>query len=78
MKDSVYADMEDSERQVADCLRELDLWWCYEFPVFVYDEKKRPRRERLSYINVKSLLGASDIKLISKLLSCDVGAGQHW
>jgi len=43
MKDSVYADMEDSERQVAEYLRELDLWWCYEFPVFVYDEKKRPR-----------------------------------
>ncbi|MCK4478201.1 hypothetical protein KAU88_06715 [Candidatus Bathyarchaeota archaeon] len=43
MKDSVYADMEDSEKQVAACLRELDLWWVYEFPVFVYDEKKRPR-----------------------------------
>jgi len=43
MKDSVYADMEDSERQVADYLRELDLWWWYEYPVFVYDEKKRPR-----------------------------------
>ena len=43
MKDSVYADMEDSEKQVADYLRELDLWWIYEFPVFVYDEKKRPR-----------------------------------
>jgi hypothetical protein len=43
MKDSVYADMEESERQVADYLRELDLWWVYEFPVFVYDEKKRPR-----------------------------------
>jgi len=41
--DSVYADMEDSEKEVADCLRELDLWWVYEFPVFVYDEKKRPR-----------------------------------
>jgi len=43
MKDSVYADMEDSEKQVADYLRELDLWWWYEYPVFVYDEKKRPR-----------------------------------
>ena len=42
MKDSVYADMEDSEKPVADYLRELDLWWVYEFPVFVYDEK-RPR-----------------------------------
>ena len=43
MKDSVYTDMEDSEKQVAAYLRELDLWWVYEFPVFVYDEKKRPR-----------------------------------
>jgi len=43
MKDSVYADMEESEKQVADYLRELDLWWWYEYPVFVYDEKKRPR-----------------------------------
>ena len=43
MKYSVYADMGDSEKQVADYLRELDLWWVYEFPVFVYDEKKRPR-----------------------------------
>lgn len=41
--DSIYADMTDSERQVANYLRELDLWWVYEFPVFVYDEKKRPR-----------------------------------
>ncbi|NIO37726.1 hypothetical protein GTO27_08485, partial [Candidatus Bathyarchaeota archaeon] len=23
--------------------KELGLWWLYEFPVFVYDEKKRPR-----------------------------------
>jgi len=30
MKDSVYADMEESERQVAEYLRELDLWWWYE------------------------------------------------
>jgi len=43
MKDSIYADMEKSEKQVANYLRELDLWWIYEFPVFVYDEKKRPR-----------------------------------
>jgi len=41
--DSVYADMKHSEKQVAKFLRELDLWWVYEFPVFVYDEKNRPR-----------------------------------
>lgn len=43
MKDSVYADMEESERQVSDFLKELGLWWQYEHPVFVYDEKERPR-----------------------------------
>jgi len=43
MKDSVYADMEESEKQVADYLKGLDLWWQYEHPVFVYDEKERPR-----------------------------------
>jgi hypothetical protein len=40
---SVYADMRDSEKLVAHYLTELDLWWVYEFPVFIYDEKKRPR-----------------------------------
>ena len=43
MKDSVYAEMEESEKQVADYLKELDLWWRYEHPVFVLDEKERPR-----------------------------------
>ena len=41
--DSIYADMEYSERQVANYLKELDLWWIYESPIFVYDEKDRPR-----------------------------------
>lgn len=40
---ATHACMANSEKQVADYLRELDLWWVYEFPVFVYDEKKRPR-----------------------------------
>ena len=41
--DSVYVDIKYSEKQVARFLRELDLWWVYEFPVFVFDEQKRPR-----------------------------------
>jgi hypothetical protein len=40
---SVYEGMTDAEIQVSSFLKELDLWWVYEFPVFVYDEKKRPR-----------------------------------
>jgi len=43
VKDSVYADMEESEKLVASYLRELSIWWTYESPVFVYDEKDRPR-----------------------------------
>jgi hypothetical protein len=43
MKDSSYTDMEESEKLVAHYLRELNLWWIYESPVFVYDEKERPR-----------------------------------
>jgi hypothetical protein len=34
--DSVYDDMKVSERQVADYLKELGLFWFYESPVFVY------------------------------------------
>jgi len=41
--DSIYEDMTDSEKQVAKFLKKLRLWWIYEFPVFVYDKKKRPR-----------------------------------
>lgn len=40
---SVYDEMTLSERQVADCLQELKLWWRYESPVFLEDEKGRPR-----------------------------------
>jgi len=30
---SIYEGMTDSEKQVANYLREIDLWWVYEFPV---------------------------------------------
>ena len=40
---SFYNDMENSEKQVADYLTELHLYWSYQFPVFVYDDKNRPR-----------------------------------
>jgi hypothetical protein len=36
--------MSEPERVVSEYLRdELGIWWKYEFPIFVYDEKKRPR-----------------------------------
>lgn len=40
---SVYDDMTKPEKQVAKYLEKLNLWWVYQFPVFVYDEKERPR-----------------------------------
>jgi hypothetical protein len=40
---SVYDEMTPSERQVVDYLKELELWWHYESPVFLTDEKERPR-----------------------------------
>jgi len=41
--ESVYADMEDSEKEVAEYLKQLRIYWIYESPIFVYDEKGRPR-----------------------------------
>lgn len=40
---SIYNDMMDSEKEVANYLTELGLYWIYQSPVFVYDEKDRPR-----------------------------------
>ena len=35
--------MNKSEKQVADFLSDIGLWWKYEHPIFIYDEKERPR-----------------------------------
>jgi hypothetical protein len=40
---SIYEGMTGAEKKVADYLQELGLWWWYEFPVLIYDDKKRPR-----------------------------------
>jgi len=40
---SVYDKMTDTEKEVAYYLEEKGLWWKFEFPVFVYDNKDRPR-----------------------------------
>lgn len=40
---SVYEDMTKAEEEVSGFLKQLGLWWKFEFPVFVYDEKDRPR-----------------------------------
>ena len=38
-----YADMTSSELQVSDFLDELGLRWIFQAPVFVFDDKNRPR-----------------------------------
>ena len=35
--------MTQSEKEVANLLKELGIQWSYEQPVFVWDENKRPR-----------------------------------
>lgn len=40
---SIYKKMTEPEREVATYLKERDLWWIFEFPVFVYEENDRPR-----------------------------------
>ena len=35
--------MTDPEKEVARHLEQKGLWWQFEFPVFLYDDKDRPR-----------------------------------
>ncbi|MCK4364609.1 MAG: hypothetical protein KAW45_01015 [Thermoplasmatales archaeon] len=42
-KVSIYDQMTRSEKEVANLLKDLDIRWSYEKPVFVWDENKRPR-----------------------------------
>lgn len=40
---SIYNQMTNAERKVANELKELGILWSFEQPVFVWDENKRPR-----------------------------------
>jgi len=40
---AIFDKMTEPEKHVAEFLGELGLWYKYEFPVFLYDDKKRPR-----------------------------------
>jgi hypothetical protein len=40
---SAYEKMTKAEKEVADYLRELNIWWRFEHPVFAFDERERPR-----------------------------------
>lgn len=39
----VYKDMRKSEKEVADYLQKLNIWWNFEQPIYVSDDKERPR-----------------------------------
>ena len=40
---SVYDKMTNAEKEVADLLRDLGIFWQYEKPIYVQDENNRPR-----------------------------------
>jgi len=40
---SIYDHMTKSERDVAQFLKELRIFWSYEKPIYVWDKNKRPR-----------------------------------
>jgi hypothetical protein len=43
LKESVYDQMTNAEKEVANVLKKLGIQWSYEQPVFVWDENNRPR-----------------------------------
>jgi hypothetical protein len=43
MQNTDYEDMAETEREVAHYFGELGLQWVFESPVFVYDDRGRPR-----------------------------------
>jgi hypothetical protein len=43
MLTSIFEEMTEPEKQVADFLKRLGLFWVYESPIFLYDDKERPR-----------------------------------
>ncbi len=40
---TIYGGMTKAEKEVADYLYEINLYWLFEHPVFILDEKERPR-----------------------------------
>jgi hypothetical protein len=43
LSESIYDNMTNAEREVADLLKAMGIKWKYEQPIFVWDENKRPR-----------------------------------
>lgn len=43
MRESIYDQMTNAEKEVAKLLKEMSIKWVFEQPIFVWDENKRPR-----------------------------------
>ncbi len=43
IKLAIYEDMTEQEKKVAYFLRDIGVWWMYEQPIYVLDDKERPR-----------------------------------
>ena len=40
---TIYEEMTNAEKEVAEYLHSIDLYWVFEHPIFVQDERDRPR-----------------------------------
>jgi hypothetical protein len=40
---TIYGELTNAEKEVADYLHKINLYWLFEHPIFVIDEKNRPR-----------------------------------
>jgi hypothetical protein len=40
---SIYEDMSPAEKRVSEFLKKINIWWTYEWPVYIEDDKDRPR-----------------------------------
>ncbi len=40
---TTYGSMSNAEKEVAEYLKKINIYWLFEHPVFMVDEKQRPR-----------------------------------
>ena len=40
---TTYGSMSNAEKEVADYLKKINIYWFFEHPVFLVDERERPR-----------------------------------
>jgi hypothetical protein len=42
-KTTIYDSMSNAEKEVAEYLKRINIYWLFENPIFLIDEKERPR-----------------------------------